>query len=82
MQTTHHLDIPMQPVQSTQIAAMGHHAASRTLRVQFHGSGATYDYDDFDAQKFAAFQAAESKGKYFGANVKGKHAYRKLPAVK
>jgi hypothetical protein len=76
------LSIPMQPVQSSQIAAIGHDAGSGTLRVQFHGSGATYDYDGVTPGTFAAFQQSESKGKFFGAHVKGKFTYRRLATKK
>lgn len=82
MMETATLNIPMNSVQSSQIASIGHHPGSNTLRVKFHGSGATYDYENFPAEKFAEFTKAESKGKFFGSHVKGKHGYRKLPMAK
>jgi hypothetical protein len=75
-------DIPLTPVQSSQIKAVGYDAGRSKLRVQFHGSGATYDYDKVPAETAAAFQKAESIGKYFGANVKGKFDYTRLATPK
>jgi hypothetical protein len=78
-------DIALQPVESHQIAAIGHDAATQTLAIQFKNSkgatGSTYHYSNFTAADFAAFQAAESKGKHFGANIKpfaDKYPYTKV----
>ncbi|MDP9992018.1 hypothetical protein J2W28_001046 [Variovorax boronicumulans] len=63
--------IPMTPVESNQVAAVGYDAARRTLSVTFtRGTGAIYQYPNCDAKLHADFMAAESKGKYFGAHVK------------
>jgi hypothetical protein len=50
--------------------------------VQFQGSGSTYDYAGVSAETAADFLKAESIGKFFGAQIKGKFEYRKLPAKK
>lgn len=67
-------DIAMQPVESHQIAAIGHDVATETLVVQFKNwkgeATTTYHYRNFTADDFAAFAAAESKGKHFGAHIK------------
>jgi hypothetical protein len=79
------LDIPLTPVQSSQIHAIGYDAASSTLRVQFKsaaGAGSVYDYPGVPAETHANFLKAESVGKFFGANVKGKFEFKKLPGKK
>lgn len=78
--------IEMQPVESSQIAAIGHHAESNTLAIQFTsktGAGSTYRYQNFTAEDFAAFKGAESVGKHFYAHIKPfaeKHPYEKIVA--
>lgn len=78
-------DIPLTPVESNQIAAIGHDAATETLAIQFTswkgGTGSTYHYRNFTAEDFAEFQAAESKGKHFGEHIKpfaDKYPYEKV----
>lgn len=81
-------DIPLQPVSSSQINAIGHDAETETLAVQFKNwkgeLGSTYHYANFSAEDFAAFNGAESKGKYFGKNIKPnstKYPYTKVADV-
>lgn len=76
------VDIAMTPVQSSQIEAIGHDAATSTLRVKFKGSGSTYDYAGVPADVHGKFLKAESIGKFFGAQVKGKFDFKKLAAAK
>lgn len=76
----------MQPVESTQIAALGHDPTRNALRIRFKDfktkqPGNTYEYANFTADDFEKFLAAESKGKHFAAlikNVTAKHPYRKI----
>ncbi len=83
-QTTR-LIIVLTPVESSQISAIGYQAESRTLAVQFPGRGANpgdvYHYLNVAPELFAAFLITESKGKFFGANIKGKYAYQKQPGA-
>lgn len=76
--------IPLQPVTSSQIQAIGYDDATKTLAVQFHGKagpGSTYHYADVPAQKFEELKKAESIGKYFGAHIKnGGYKYAKVGA--
>jgi len=73
---TQHPTIAMDAVESTQIAAIGHDAATNTLAIQFPGRGekpgSVYHYANFTPKDFAAFQAAESKGSYFIHQVKNR----------
>ena len=82
MEEQHVPDIVLTPVQSSQIHAIGHDAATSTLRVQFKGKdgpGSTYDYPGVPAALHGEFVKAESLGKFFGAHVKGKFEFKKLP---
>lgn len=79
-------------VTSSQIASIGHDPTTNQLDIEFKNLGkpkpgqpakvnSVYRYQNFSAEQFAAFMAAESKGKFFGANIKKeaqKHPYRKL----
>lgn len=81
--------ITLQPVQSSQIAAIGHCPATETLAVQFFRKGApadVYHYANVTATEYAAFAGAESVGKHFYAHIKphaDKHPYTNMgtPAV-
>ena len=49
------LNIEMQPVKSTQLAAIGYDAETKTLAIRFaHGIGSMYHYPDVDPETFAA----------------------------
>ena len=55
--------IEMVPCKSSQIAAIGHDPETNTLAIQFPsktGTGSVYHYQNFTAEDFAAFSAAES----------------------
>lgn len=67
------------PVESHQIQAIGYDSEASTLGVRFHPgkkareAGAQfseYTYANITPEMFTAFQAAESKSRWFEANVK------------
>lgn len=62
--------IAMTPVQSSQIAAVGHDAETSTLRVQFVKGNATYDYANVTAETHKAMMEAGSVGSWFSNNIK------------
>ncbi len=63
--------IPMTPVSSNQVGAVGYDPATKTLAVTFtRGAGAIYHYPGVPQETFDAFMAAESKGTFFGKNIK------------
>lgn len=75
--------IEMIPCESSQIAAIGHDPETNTLAIQFPaktGIGSVYHYQNFTAEDFAAFSAAESKGAHFGKHIKP--LAEKFPFVK
>lgn len=78
-------EITLQQVVSSQIAAIGHDAATNTLAIQFPASGSRpatlYHYENFTAEKYQEFSAAESKGSYFIKHIKNnkeQHPYEKI----
>ncbi|MDQ0082887.1 hypothetical protein J2W35_003246 [Variovorax boronicumulans] len=72
--------IPMTPVESNQVAAIGYSAERKTLQVTFtRGPGHIYQYPNVEPQLHADFMAAESKGNFFGKHIKPL-AFDKFPA--
>jgi hypothetical protein len=59
------------PCTSSAIAAHGFDPATQTLFLTFT-SGTTYSYQEVSNDTYAALQAAESVGRFYGANIKGK----------
>lgn len=59
------------PCASSAIAAHGFDPATQTLFLKFT-SGTTYSYPEVSNDTYAALQAAESVGRFYGANIKGK----------
>lgn len=63
--------IPLVPVVSSQVAAIGHDAATNTLAVQFtRGPGHTYHYPGVTAEQHKAFVESDSIGVHFGKHIK------------
>jgi hypothetical protein len=67
--------ITLKPVTSSQIAAIGHDAATNTLAVQFlprsdEREGSVYHYADVDAAIYKDFSEAPSLGSYFYRHIK------------
>jgi hypothetical protein len=42
-------------------------------------SGELYSYFDFPPQQYHDFLAADSQGRYFSQNIRGRFAYKHLP---
>lgn len=63
--------IPMTPVESNQVKAIGYDAGTKTLAVTFtRGPGHVYHYPNVEPELHAKFMEAESKGTFFGQHVK------------
>lgn len=81
--------IPLTPIKSSQLAAIGHDAATETLAIQFLSKGQpgnVYHYRNFTAAEYSAFASAESAGAHFGKHIKphgDKHPFTNvgLPAA-
>ena len=78
-------NITMQPVTSSQIAAVGHSPELNVLAIQFAAKGdkpgSLYHYQNFSAADFAALTGAESIGSHFYKHIKpysDKYPYAKI----
>lgn len=68
--------IPMERVVSSNVKAIGHDPATKTLRIEFLHGG-TYDYEGVPATVHQALMASDSKGSHFHKNIRGQYVQRK-----
>jgi hypothetical protein len=66
------MTIKMVPVVSSNISAIGYDPGSRTLRVAF-AKGGVYDHRAVEPGLYANFMRAESFGKFYAKQVKGRY---------
>jgi hypothetical protein len=66
----------MQPVESSNIKAIGHDPETSTLRVEFKNGG-IYEFPA-SAEDHAALMASPSKGKHFYKHFRGKVPAQKV----
>ena len=64
-------------VSSSNIGAIGYEAETHTLEVEFL-NGSIYQYAGVSVEEYEAMMNADSKGKYFNANVKNRYPFTKL----
>jgi hypothetical protein len=64
----------MKSVDSSLITAVGYDADNKKLAVKFK-SGSTYNYSGVDQGTYDAMMKAESIGKHFGTNIRGKFSH-------
>ncbi len=64
-------------VESSNIAQVGYDRETQELRIRFH-SGAEYTYANVPGVVFADLVDADSVGKFFNAEIKGKYEYAKV----
>jgi hypothetical protein len=67
------------PVDSSVIAAVGYDHAQRSLYVRFNTSG-VYVFHDVPPAAHDAFMQADSKGRYFNAEIRNAYRYTRLHA--
>lgn len=71
--------IPLEPVQSSNIAAVGYDTPNRVLAVQF-SNGTLYHFKEVPADVIEAMKGAESKGSFFAKSIRGKYDSEKIEA--
>ena len=71
--------IERHPVESSVLAAVGYDAGKRLLEIEFH-SGAIYRYLEVPEEIHSRLLAAESKGHFFGANIRDKFRSERVKA--
>lgn len=67
-------------VESSQIHSIGYDPKSKMLVVNFKRGG-IYQYSDVPQEVFDQFMAAPSKGKFLGAEIKGKFEFKRLNPI-
>jgi KTSC domain len=67
----------MQPVDSSHIAQAGHDPVSKNLWIGFH-NGDLYQYEGVPQGTYVSMLAAESAGRFFNRQIKGKFKATKL----
>lgn len=75
--------IPLTPVQSSQLAAVGYDHTTGTLAIQFKGkggAGSTYEYANVPQDVYEGLRTADSCGKFFGEHIKGEFSFAKMVA--
>ena len=71
------MSIPeMQPVSSSNIAAVGYDAENESVYVQFN-DGSTYAYKGVSAHEFENLRTASSVGSYLNRNYKNVYPYER-----
>jgi len=64
-------------VRSSNIASIGYDQETQTLEVEFLNGG-IYQYFDVPWGAWLGFVGADSKGKYFAAQIKGNYRYSRV----
>lgn len=67
------------PVKSSNLASVGYNAKARVLEIEFRHGG-VYRYFDVPGEIFSALMAAESKGRFFSANIRRRFRFEKVDA--
>lgn len=69
--------IAMQPVKSSNMAAIGYDAPTKTLELHFT-SGSKYRYADVPQSIFDTLLQSDSIGSFFATEIRGKYASTKV----
>ncbi len=67
----------LQPVSSSNIAAIGYDSDTHTLTIEFR-SGGTYEFFDVEEQVYDGLRSAGSHGQYFQNKIRGRYRYVRL----
>lgn len=65
------------PVTSTSLASVGYDPAASVLEVEFR-SGAIYRYLAVPARIHRELMSAESKGRYFSQQIRGRYRFQRI----
>lgn len=68
------MPVQMQPVKSSNIAAVGYDPDGQTLHVAFN-TGSTYTHSDVTPEMHAAFISASSVGSHYHQHFRGNKAH-------
>jgi hypothetical protein len=65
-------------VDSSMLSSIGYDSSTSTLEVEFKNNGIVWQYHDVPEDIYNDLMAADSAGKYFLANIKGKYSESKV----
>ena len=65
------------PVNSSNISSVGYDPDSQTLEIEFNNGG-VYQYSGVPESVYDGMMGADSKGKYFHANINKTYPFSKL----
>lgn len=65
-------------VKSSQISEIGYDPEKQICEIQFTGKGTVYQYFDVPPEVHKALAEAESVGRYFNQNFRGKFKFKKI----
>lgn len=68
----------MQKVDSSNIHAIGYDSENKILEIIFKPKMTNYIYEKIEPEIYDAFLKADSKGKFFTANIRGKFETKKV----
>jgi hypothetical protein len=68
------------PVESSVLASVLHLAEQQLLEIEFR-SGLLYRYFDVPQQTYTELLAAESKGRYFNANIRNRFICKQIDTL-
>lgn len=74
--------ITMNPCESSQIESFGHCPLTNTLAIKFKHGGTTYHYSGVTAEKHETMKKSKSVGSFLGAEIRGKHDFKKIEKKK
>lgn len=70
-------EIEMVPLASSNLAAAGYDAETRTLRIEFQ-SGSTYDYSGVSQEVNEGLKTSPSPGGYFFRNIRDRYPTERI----
>ena len=68
----------MKKVDSSNIEAIGYDSENKILEIVFKPKMASYIYEKIEPEIYDAFLKADSKGKFFAANIRGKFETKRV----
>lgn len=71
----------LQLIDSSMIHALGYDPATKTLAVQFNGTGDVWHYAAVPEAAYELLRGAESVGQAFGRHIRGRYTGVKQPLV-
>lgn len=69
------------PIESKMFVSAAYGAGKQVLYLRFH-SGEVYRYFEFPEQEYRSFLQAESKGRYFLANIRDCFPYERMAKLR